>query len=75
VELSPGGDASADITFVANGTNNPHGARCEQVIAVRVYAPGSIKALSSAIRDTSGHRLPSFYVCGHKVIVHAVQHG
>lgn len=75
VDLSPGATATAEITFIANGRSNPQGSRCEQVIAVRVYAPGSTKALSSAVRDTSGHRLPSFYVCGHKVVVQAVQHG
>ncbi|HET9173607.1 MAG TPA: DUF4232 domain-containing protein [Actinospica sp.] len=75
VQLMPGDVATADITFVANGSTNPHGARCEQVVAVRVYAPGSTKALSSTVRDTSGHRLPTFYVCGHKVVVQAVQHG
>ncbi len=75
VDLSPGATATAEITFAANGRNNPQGSRCEQVIAVRVYAPGSTKALSSAVRDTSGHRLQSFYVCGHKVVVQAVQRG
>jgi hypothetical protein len=75
VDLSPGATATAEITFIANGRNNPQGSRCEQVIAVRVYAPGSTRALSSTVRDTSGHRLPSFYVCGHRVVVQAVQRG
>lgn len=73
VQLLPGQAASSQITFTANGSGNPHGSRCEQVVAVRVYAPGSTVALSSAVRDTTGHRLPSFYVCGHKVVVHAVR--
>ena len=75
VHLSPGGVATAQITFISNGTDNPRGSRCDQVIAVRAYAPGSMKALTSAARDLSGHHIPSFYVCGHKVVVHAVQHG
>lgn len=75
VELSPGGVATAQVTFTANGAGNPHGLRCDQVVAVRVYAPGSTKALTSGAHDAAGHRIPSFYVCGHKVVVHAVQHG
>jgi Protein of unknown function (DUF4232) len=75
VRLSPGGVATAQVTFTANSAGNPHGSRCDQVIAVRVYAPGSTKALTSAAHDAADHRIPSFYVCGHKVVVHAVQHG
>ncbi|HWG22852.1 DUF4232 domain-containing protein [Actinospica sp.] len=75
VYLLPGNAATAQVTFTANGADNPHGARCDQVIAVRVYAPGTTKALTTTARDMAGHRIPSFYVCGHKVVVHAVQHG
>jgi hypothetical protein len=75
VRLAPGEVATAEITFTANGADNPHGSRCDQVIAVRVYAPGSTKALTAGAHDVAGHRIPSFYVCGHGVVVHAVQRG
>jgi hypothetical protein len=73
VFLAAGGTATAQVTFTANGADNPRGAHCDQVIAVRVYAPGSTKALTSGAHDAGGHRIPSFFVCGHKVVVHAVQ--
>lgn len=73
VRLAPGEAASSLIAFTTNGPGNPHGARCEQVVSVRVYAPGSTTALTAAVRDSTGHRIASFYVCGHGVVVHALQ--
>ena len=74
VRLAPGDAASSRIAFTTNGSANPRGVRCEQVVAVRVYPPGLTKALTSDVRDVADHRIPSFYVCGHKVVVHAVRH-
>ena len=74
VRISPGGAASSLITITTNSSGNHHGSRCEAVIAVRVYPPGSTKALTSATRTSStSAALPHFYVCGHKVVVRAVQ--
>ena len=74
VRLSPDGVAQSLITFTTNSYANPHGSRCDEVIAVRVYLPGSTKALISGVRDGRNHRsIPDFYVCGHMVVVRALQ--
>jgi len=73
VRLSPGGAAQSSITFTTNSYANLHGSRCNEVVAVRVYIPGSTKALVSGARDEAGHRIADFYVCGHKVVVWALQ--
>jgi hypothetical protein len=73
VRLSPGGAAKSLISFTTNSTANSRGSRCDEVVAVRVYAPGSVNALISGARDETNHNIPHFYVCGHKVVVRAVQ--
>lgn len=73
VRLSPGGAAQSSITFTTNSYTNPRGSRCNEVVSVRVYIPGSTKALVSGARDKAGHRIADFYVCGHKVVVWALQ--
>ena len=73
VRLSPGGAAQSSITFTTNSYTNPRGSRCNEVVSVRVYIPGSTKALVSGARDNAGHRIADFYVCGHKVVVWALQ--
>jgi hypothetical protein len=75
VHLSPGATATSLITFTTNGVGNPGGSRCDEVVAVRVYPPGSTSALLSAAHDSSknGAVIPHFFICGHEVIVRAVQ--
>ena len=73
VRLSPGGAAQSSITFTTNSYTNPRGSRCNEVVSVRVYIPGSTKAVVSGARDKAGHRIADFYVCGHKVVVWALQ--
>jgi hypothetical protein len=75
VRLTPGATASSLITFITNGSGNAQGSRCDTVVAVRVYPPGSTSALISAAHDGSkkGGVIPRFFVCGHQVIVRAVQ--
>jgi uncharacterized protein DUF4232 len=73
VRLSPGGAAQSSITFTTNSYTNPRGSRCNEVVSVRVYIPGSTKALVSGARDNADHRIADFYVCGHKVVVWALQ--
>lgn len=73
LRLVPGDVARSLIAFTTNGPNNPRGVHCEQVVAVRVYPSGSTTALTAAVHDTSNHRIASFYVCGHGIVVHALQ--
>ena len=74
VRLSPGGAAESLITFTTNSYGNSRGSRCDAVAAVRAYAPGSTRALISGVRDDgNGHVVPDFFVCGHKVVVRALQ--
>ena len=75
IHLTPGSTASSVITFITNGASNPHGSRCDNVVAVRVYPPGSTSALVSPAHDSSkkGSVIARFFVCGHVVIVHAIQ--
>lgn len=74
VRLSPGGAATSLIAFTTNGNANSRGSRCDAVVAVRVYPPGSTQALISGARDAgTGLVVPHFYVCGHKVVVQAVR--
>lgn len=75
VRLSPGGAAKSLISFTTNSTANSRGSRCDEVVAVRVYPPGSVNALISGARDATNHDIPHFYVCGHRVVVRAVQPG
>jgi hypothetical protein len=73
VRLSPGGAARSLISFTTNSYANSHGSRCDEVVAVRVYPPDSVNALVSGARDEANHNIPRFYVCGHMVVVRAVQ--
>ena len=73
VRLAPGGAARSLITFTANSDANSRGSHCDAVIAVRVYPPDSTKALISGARDEQDHPISHFYVCGHKVVVQALQ--
>ena len=77
IHLAPGTTATSVITFITNGATNPHGSRCDDVVAVRVYPPGSTSALVSQAHDSSakgaGSIIAHFFVCGHVVIVRAMQ--
>ena len=73
VRLSPGSAARTSITFTTNSYANSHGSRCDEAVAVRAYLPGSVRALVSGARDGANHRIQYFYVCGHKVVVQALQ--
>jgi hypothetical protein len=73
VELAPGGAASASATFVTNDPQNVRGSRCDDAVGVRTFPPGSSAALSSGVHDTHGAPLSHFYVCGHGVVVSALQ--
>jgi hypothetical protein len=75
VRLSPGSAARSSITFTTNSYANSRGSRCDEVVAVRAYLPGSVKSLVSGARDGANRRIQHFYVCGHKVIVQALQPG
>jgi hypothetical protein len=39
----------------------------------RAYLPGAVSALISSARDGANHHIQYFYVCGHKIIVQALQ--
>lgn len=73
VRLAPGETAESQISFTTNSAANSRGRRCDEVVAVRVYPPGSTKALTSGTRDSRNLRIPNFYVCGHAIVVRAVQ--
>jgi Protein of unknown function (DUF4232) len=73
VRLSPGSAARASITFTTNSYANSRGSRCDEAVAVRAYLPGAVGALVSGARDGANHRIQYFYVCGHKVVVQALQ--
>jgi hypothetical protein len=73
VRLSPGSAARSAITFTTNSYANSRGSRCDEVVAVRAYLPGSMRALVSGARDGANHRIQHFYVCGHTIIVRALQ--
>jgi len=71
--LAPGATADSQISFTTNSAANSRGRRCDEVVAVRVYPPGSTKALISGTHDSRNRRIPNFYVCGHAIVVRAVQ--
>ena len=73
VELKPGGAATATATFVTNSPRNAHGLHCDDAVALRAFPPGSTVAISAGIRDAHGSTLPQFYICGHGVVVTALQ--
>lgn len=73
VELAPGGVARASAAFMTNDPRNTHGSHCDDAVAVRTFPPGSTVAIASGLRDAHGVTLRHFYVCGHGVVISALQ--